>query len=386
MGQPLGANTKWGSRMNSSATMTDARRQQILMGTGPPTRVLIDTDAANEIDDQFALTWAVLSPEQIELEAIVAEPYSFAHLRQPLLAAAERLATGGRVDETTTGVDKFDVWARNLAKKGIDAEALNFVSPAEGMERSFDEIILVLGKLGVDPGDRVFRGSPTYLTAADTPVDSEGARAIIDAAMADDERPLHVAAIGAVTNVASALLIEPRIADRMVVSWTSGYPTWVNLPNEESLNLVQDRHASRVLFDSGVPLVYLPGYHVGAQLRLSLPEMEAWVRGRGAIGDYLHELYTNNPLHEQRGIESFAGQSWVIWDLINFAWLINRAWVPTIVRDTPLLDEHLIWRQQPGRPPMLEAIGIDRDAVFQDLLMKLETQDEILQGRKGLGQ
>jgi purine nucleosidase len=372
--------------MTSFATMTDAQRQQIFEATDSPTRVLIDTDAANEIDDQFAIAWAVLSPAEIEIEAIVAEPYSFAHLRQPLLAAAERLASGGNVDDTTTGVDRFDVWARNLATKGIDAHALNFVSAAEGMEQSFDEIFTVLDKLGVDPGDRIFRGSPTYMTAADTPVESDGARAIIDAAMADDDRVLHVAAIGAVTNVASALLIEPRIADRMVVSWTSGYPTWVDLSNEASLNLVQDRHASRILFQSGVPLVYLPGYHIGAQLRLSLPEMEAWVRGRGPMGDYLHELYTNNPLHKQRGISTFAGQSWVIWDLINFAWLINPAWVPTRVTDTPILDEQLVWRHEAGRPSMLEAIDIDRDAIFQDLLMKLETQDEILRGSKGLGQ
>ena len=36
--------------------------------------------------------------------------------------------------------------------------------------------------------------------------------------------------------------------------------------------LEQDLRATQLVFDSGVPLVYLPGYHVGAQLRLSLPE------------------------------------------------------------------------------------------------------------------
>ncbi len=43
--------------------------------------------------------------------------------------------------------------------------------------------------------------------------------------------------------------------------------------------------ASRLLFECGVPVVYHPGFYVGAQLKISLPEMEAWVRGRGAIGD-----------------------------------------------------------------------------------------------------
>ena len=41
-------------------------------------RVIIDTDAANEIDDQFALTWALLSPEKLKIEADIAEDFHFA--------------------------------------------------------------------------------------------------------------------------------------------------------------------------------------------------------------------------------------------------------------------------------------------------------------------
>ena len=44
-------------------------------------QVVIDTDAANEIDDQFALAWALLSPETIEIKAVYAAPFSFAHRR-----------------------------------------------------------------------------------------------------------------------------------------------------------------------------------------------------------------------------------------------------------------------------------------------------------------
>ena len=94
--------------------------------------------------------------------------------------------------------------------------------------------------------------------------------------MADDDRLLHVVAIGAVTNIAAALLMEPEIITRMVVSWTSGFPTFVRFSNSPSMNLVQDQHASRLLFDSGVPLLYLPGYYIGEQLVMSLPESERW--------------------------------------------------------------------------------------------------------------
>lgn len=63
--------------------------------------------------------------------------------------------------------------------------------------------------------------------------------------------------------------------------------------------------------------------------RISLPEMERWVKGRGAIGDYLHHLYTHNTLHELRAVTDREQRTLVLWDMINLAWLINPAWVPS---------------------------------------------------------
>lgn len=36
-----------------------------------PVRLVIDTDAANEIDDQFALAWALLSPVRMQNRSIL---------------------------------------------------------------------------------------------------------------------------------------------------------------------------------------------------------------------------------------------------------------------------------------------------------------------------
>ena len=358
----------------------DARRMEMFSEHPGPARVLIDTDTANEIDDQFALAWALLSPDRIDVEAIVAEPFGHLHMREPLVQAVAARNDPGR---TLPIDDRFDNWAQYLVEQGIDPATMEMVGPAEGMERSYDEILTVLGKLGISSTGLVFRGSDRYLPAADVPVESEGAHRIIEVALSNDERVLFVVAIGAVTNIASALLMAPEIASRMVVTWTSGYPTWTDLTNQPSLNLVQDPHASRLLFASGVPLVYLPGFHIGAQLRFSLPEMETWIKGRGEIGNYLFHLYTSNPIWIQRGIKPFSGQSWVIWDLINVAWLINRDWVPTRTTTTPRLDGELYWRPAPDGPDMLEAVGIDRDAVFHDLIVKLENQEAILATRSG---
>ena len=39
-----------------------------------PVRLLIDADTANEIDDQYALAWALLSPEHMSVEAVASSP------------------------------------------------------------------------------------------------------------------------------------------------------------------------------------------------------------------------------------------------------------------------------------------------------------------------
>ena len=348
--------------------ISDERRMEMLAPQPGRVRVLIDTDAANEVDDQFAITWGLLSPDRLDIEAIVAAPFSRAYFREPLLAAAR-----ADVDDSTAGeVDDIAAWLHRLRAAGIEPEDVEFETTAEGMEMSFAEIGTIMGHLGMSSDGVAFRGADRFMESPDDIVDSEGARRIIEAAMADDDRLLHVVAIGAVTNIAAALLMEPEIITRMVVSWTSGYPTFVRFSNSPSMNLVQDQHASRLLFDSGVPLLYLPGYYIGEQLVMSLPESERWVDGRGQIGSYLHYLYTHNRLRAQRLVEPFPGQSWVCWDFINFAWLIDPTWVPTAFVPTPTLDAELKWQHLPGRPLMSEATDVDRDAVYRNFFRKLD--------------
>jgi purine nucleosidase len=138
-----------------------------------------------------------------------------------------------------------------------------------------------------------------------------------------------------------------------------------------SFNLEQDPAASRLLLDSGVPLVYLPGFHVGAQLRLSSVEVEHYVKGRGAIGDDLHRLFSNNPLWSILGHDSSQPYSWVIWDLICVAWLIKPEWVPSTLVRRPWLDAGLRWVPSDERPLMREGYAVQRDAIFNDFFAKL---------------
>ncbi len=353
--------------------LSEEKMKQMLALPSGKLRVVIDTDTHNEIDDQYALAWALLSQDRLEIEGVYAAPYSFAHHQAPLLEAYQQV-TSGIVGEgkAVTIVGSYHNWAQNLINAGTLPKDIPFVSPAEGMELSFEEICKVFSLMDEESTGKVFRGTPGYLSSQDTPVRSEAVDHLIERAMVDDERPLYVIGIGAATNIAAAILTEPRIIERIVVVWTSAYPTFSNLSNHASLNFMQDLMASRLLFDCGVPHVYLPGFYLGAQLTLTLPDMETWVKGKGKIGDYLHHLYTNNPIHYQRGITDLFGRSWVMWDLINFAWLLNPEWVPSQLVSTPKVDDEMYWVKDNGRHLMREATGINRDAIFRDFFTKLE--------------
>lgn len=308
-------------------------------------RIVIDTDAANEIDDPFALAWALLRPERLCIEGLYAAPFSFAHRRAALPHAP--------------------------------ANAAPFNPPAEGMARSVDEIQRVLDLLHLPDGGRVRRGSPRYLSDLSQPIASDAADHLIATARATPEGDtLYVVALGCVTNIASALLQAPEIAQRIVVVWTSGYPSHAPHINH-SFNLEQDLLASRWLLDSGVPHVYLPGFQVGAQLRLSLAEMERHVQPCGAIGAHLHRLFTHNPLWPILGLQHLQDgrtpHSWVIWDVINIAWLLESDWVPSELLRTPRLDDAKRWQPAAGpRHPMREAHAVQRDAIFNDFFRALQ--------------
>ncbi len=348
----------------------DERRRLLEPPTGP-VRLIIDTDTHNEIDDQFALAWALLSQDVFKLEGVLAEPYSQAHNRQPLIDAFNIIRQDIKA-ELPKPLRRYRRAVTNMLASGIDPATISFVGPDEGMELSYQEAIRIFELLNEDPTEKVFRGSPGYLTLLDEPIRSPAAEQLIERAFADEEGPLYVAAIGCLTNVASAILMEPEIISRIVVLWTSTYPSCVNLSHAPSLNLVQDILSSQLIYDCGVPLVFLPGYYVGEQLKLSLPDMEQWVRGQGAIGDYLYHLFTHNPIHPLFGITDHFARTWVIWDLINFAWLLNPAWVPSQLVPTPILTDELYWEHAPGRHIMQEAYGIDRDAIFRDFFTKLK--------------
>lgn len=290
-----------------------------------PVRMVLDTDTYNEIDDQFALAYAILSPERVTLEAVYAAPFH---------------------NDLSTG-------------------------PLDGMEKSYQEILRIYDRFGLPSEGVVYRGSERYLPDAGVPVDSPAARDLVARAMAmPDDEPLYVAAIGAITNVASAILLEPSIIRKIVVVWLGGHSHVWRDTNE--FNLQQDLHAVRAVMDSGVPFVLIPCMGVASHLITTLPEIEHYVRGRGAIGSFLAERY-------EACSSNHFGYSRVIWDLSAVAYLVNPSAVLTDLIHSPLLSEHKTWSVHRGRHFIRSAYWVDRDSIFRDLFHKL---DEHAKGKR----
>jgi purine nucleosidase len=220
------------------------------MNTTSPLRVVLDTDTYNEVDDQFALAHLLMSPERIGLEAVYAAPF-------------------------------FLPYCNNRS-----------TSPLDGMEKSYEEILRVINLLPTPRPPKVFRGSTTFMPGAGLPVESPAARDLVERALTvRDGEKLYVLAIAAPTNVASALVMEPRIAEKIVVVWLGGNaPYW---PHTKEFNLEQDIHASRVLLDTEVPLVLLPCLPVTSHLITTVAELEQQLAPFSKLGAYLTDIVRN---------------------------------------------------------------------------------------------
>ncbi len=286
----------------------------------PPTgkvKMVLDTDTYNEVDDQFALAYSVLSPEKLDLLAVYAAPF-----------------------------------------KNNRSE-----SPGDGMEKSYQEILKLLKFMGKSSENFAFRGSDRYLEDVNRPVRSEAVEDLIKKALASSpEDPLYVVPIGCITNIASAILIEPKIIENIVVVWLGGND--LNWPHQKEFNLMQDVPAARVVFDSGVPFVVLPTRPVISHLHTTIPELKYYLEGKNELSDYLYNIV----------VEYSGGRdAWskVIWDVSAVAWLINPTWVPTDLVHSPVLTDQVTFSVDHSRHFIRMANSINRDAVFRDLFAKL---------------
>ena len=142
------------------------------------------------------------------------------------------------------------------------------------------------------------------------------------------EKPLYVVAIGAITNIASAILINPKIVENIVVVWLGGHA--LHYSNTREFNMFQDVAAARVVFTSGAPIVQLPCMGVVSSFTISTVEMEYYLKGKNPVCDYLCETVKDDIIN-LTDYEYAEGEekpwkkcvSRVIWDVTAIGWLLN---------------------------------------------------------------
>ena len=296
--------------------LTTEQRIRMLEVPKGPVDLVLDTDAYNEIDDQFAIAYAMKATEKLCLKAIYAAPF------------------------------------HNPRSE----------SPADGMEKSYQEIMKLLRLAGKEYP--VFRGSQSYLPDEQTPVVSAAAQDLAERAMQySSKNPLYVVAIGAITNVASALLMKPEIADRVVVVWLGGHS--LEWGDNREFNIQQDVASARVVFDSGAPLVILPCRGVVSAFTTTGPELQYWLGGKNDLADYLYHQTCDEA-------NSYAaGKVWsrVIWDVTAVGWLLNdgERFMQSKIIPAPIPEYDHHYAYDPRRPLCRIVYHIKRDALLGDL-------------------
>ncbi len=281
-------------------------------------RLITDTDAKNEADDQFAIVQAMLSPK-FENVGFVAAHY-------------------GKRDP-------------------------------DPVDRSYKELELIFDKMKFPKENMIFRGANHALPNPKTPVDSEGAQLIIREAMKEDDRPLFAIFLGPLTDLASALLLEPRIATRMKAIWIGGgkYPT-----GAPEFNLGNDIHAVNVVFQSKMEIWQVPK-NVYEMIPLSLAELEAKVAPCGEIGEYLLQQLDQHSQEPAARNNAFrTGEVWVIGDnpavgLLLYEHRFEFDWV-----QAPYVTQESMYVHTGLNRPIRVYKNIDSRLIIDDLFAKLE--------------
>lgn len=300
--------------------MTHEQRMKNLSVPSGKVDVVLDTDTFNEIDDQFAIAYLLKSKEKLNTKAIYAAPF-----------------------------------LNNLSKDAGD-----------GMRKSYDEIKKILSLMNEELD--VYKGSDSFLKDETTPVVSDAAKDLAERANSySPENPLYVVAIGAITNVASAILLNPKMIENTVVLWLGGHAR--HFRDNGEFNCAQDVAAARVVMGCGVPFVQLPCWGVVSSFTLSKLEAEYWLLDKTPISDYLGRNMI-------RAAESYAsGTAWtrVIWDVTAVAWLLNdndRFMLSRTVKTPKPTYDHRYEDDENGHD-MTYVFQIWRDRLMTDLINKL---------------
>lgn len=312
--------------MNSGEVIGQANiyfgKKEVVPGIPPKNeriRVIIVSDATNEIDDVWAISLAVLYPERFQIEGFV----------------------GSNYDHTSSGIGP------------------------ESIGKSVKEIHTILEKAGLKGKYPVFSGGhPMQYEFA--PSSSEGIEFIVEKAMeSTPDHRLWIICLGNPTDLASAYLKEPAIKDRVIMFWHARTEnTWPF--RAHNYNIKGDMHASRMMFHAPFPLVIFDtGTHLYAG---TLEESAKNIRPYGDLGEYMYNYRLRSDYYRSPVKGYF--------DLGDIAVLIDPDLGAWEVTPCPTVTTYMDYNFYRTNGEILRCYDIDRDKTFQLLYDRLKEKYE----------
>lgn len=306
---------------------------------GPRCRVIYVNDLSGDIDGLFATVHMILSTS-VDLRAIV----------------------GTGTNSTMGPLAKHETAARSVELG--------------------NEILRLMNRAGTVP---VLPGCDGRLGVDGSPLPSAGVMAIINEAMRDSKLPLYVAVGGGLTEVASALRIEPRIAGRFTLVWIGGDALPAGGTGEANFT-IDPLAALYVYNETEVRLWQVPRV-VYSTCVVSASQLQARVAPHGAIGLWLFSRL--NDISKATNGMLNTGATWTLGDnpLVMLTALAD--WVPSSFDAgkltyerfgtspfdevfAPLLDKdgRFVARETGRKIRVFRAI--DTQTMFADMFAKLE--------------
>lgn len=291
---------------------------------------MLTTDCGAEVDDQWALSHLALSPE-FALQGIVT---------------------------THDGEHEF------------------LAPPAA--ETSAQVAQEVLDHLTLQSQPTIIAGSSKALTHKSTPLPNSGVDFILETSRAyTPGQRLTVVVIGAATDVASALLIDPGVAQRIEIV-AMGFKRWPD--GDDPFNVKNDISAWQVLLESQVPIVVGDTTVTARHLRMTRTRAQADFSSYGVSGRYLADLLVSWIDSNGDLCRAVSGDllSWPIWDEVIVAYLLALTYCEVYAR--PILRDNMTF-EHPKDAPVISQLppaqritwitGIDADRLWKDLRHKL---------------
>ena len=281
--------------------------------------VVVSTDIGAEVDDQWTVAHLALSPE-IDLRGIITT-------HAPNLAAPAA--------ETSAG------YAREL-----------------------------VGKLPSKSRPPVVAGSSKAIPVPGKPIPGEGVDFLIEQAKGrTPEARLVVVVLGAATDVASALLIDPTWADRatIVAMGFNGYPH-----GGDPWNVKNDPIAWRTLLDSRVPIVVGDAEITKRLLRMSPDRAHTLLATLPDPAPLLLNRFDAWIAENAKVAQKETGSSivWPIWDEVTTAYLLGMAKAET--RPRPKLRDDLSFDLDHPQGTIDWITSIDESKLWTDLVAKIK--------------